>query len=493
MAADGSRRRSPAPAARPGCGGRGDRGVGHRDAQLGLLCGSCDSRTSSTWSSLVPAAPRGRTGTRSAWSAATRTPRSRAILFAVDPVHAVVDEAVEWGADLLVVAPPAVPPPAPRSPPHPEGPGRARAGRATAAACSPRTPTPTSPAGGVSEALAAALGLADVACRSSPTRETALDKLVVFVPARRTPSGVGRRSPTAGAGRDRRLRPVHLHARPARARSGRCRARSPRSARSARSRWSPRRGSRWCCRGAARHGVVAALRAAHPYEEPAYDVLELADRAGPPRRPAGSACCRSRSTLREFADQVAHGAARRPRAACGWPATPTAMVEHRGGVRRRRGLPARRGARGRAPTSYVTSDLRHHPASEFREQPDGPALVDVPHWAAEWTWLPVAAERLVAALGRAWRDTVDGARSAPTTTDPGPSGTDHCPRSTALKADPFAQLSCSTSRSSTARSTSCAHRLGDAARRRPSSRELARAGTTTLDDAAPDARSRSPT
>lgn len=46
---------------------------------------------------------------------------------------------------------------------------------------------------------------------------------------------------------------------------------------------------------------------------------------------------------------------------------------------------------------YLTSDLRHHPASEFREQ-DGPALIDVAHWAAEWTWLPVLAARLRAAL-----------------------------------------------------------------------------------------------
>ena len=44
---------------------------------------------------------------------------------------------------------------------------------------------------------------------------------------------------------------------------------------------------------------------------------------------------------------------------------------------------------------YVTSDLRHHPASELLERgPQAPALIDVPHWAAEWTWLPVAARRL---------------------------------------------------------------------------------------------------
>jgi putative NIF3 family GTP cyclohydrolase 1 type 2 len=46
---------------------------------------------------------------------------------------------------------------------------------------------------------------------------------------------------------------------------------------------------------------------------------------------------------------------------------------------------------------YVTSDLRHHPAAEFAEKA-GPALVDVAHWAAEWTWLPVVAARLTDAL-----------------------------------------------------------------------------------------------
>lgn len=56
----------------------------------------------------------------------------------------------------------------------------------------------------------------------------------------------------------------------------------------------------------------------------------------------------------------------------------------------------------RAADVYVTSDLRHHPASEFREQAllaDGPALVDTSHWATEWLWLDVAAEQLRAAAG----------------------------------------------------------------------------------------------
>ncbi len=44
---------------------------------------------------------------------------------------------------------------------------------------------------------------------------------------------------------------------------------------------------------------------------------------------------------------------------------------------------------------YLTSDLRHHPASEARAHHAGPALVDVSHWAAESLWLPVV-RRLVA-------------------------------------------------------------------------------------------------
>jgi len=47
---------------------------------------------------------------------------------------------------------------------------------------------------------------------------------------------------------------------------------------------------------------------------------------------------------------------------------------------------------------FVTSDLRHHPASEFLER-GGPALIDVSHWAAEWTWLPVVEARLLVAMG----------------------------------------------------------------------------------------------
>lgn len=50
---------------------------------------------------------------------------------------------------------------------------------------------------------------------------------------------------------------------------------------------------------------------------------------------------------------------------------------------------------------YVTSDLRHHPASEASERAKlgrGPSLIDVSHWASEWLWLDVAAAQLRAEL-----------------------------------------------------------------------------------------------
>jgi dinuclear metal center YbgI/SA1388 family protein len=47
---------------------------------------------------------------------------------------------------------------------------------------------------------------------------------------------------------------------------------------------------------------------------------------------------------------------------------------------------------------YVTSDLRHHPVQDAREQASlrggTPALIDVAHWASEWLWLDIAAQQL---------------------------------------------------------------------------------------------------
>lgn len=53
------------------------------------------------------------------------------------------------------------------------------------------------------------------------------------------------------------------------------------------------------------------------------------------------------------------------------------------------------GALDPAADCYLTSDLRHHPALEFREfHPRGPYLLDLPHFASEFLWLPALATRL---------------------------------------------------------------------------------------------------
>lgn len=48
--------------------------------------------------------------------------------------------------------------------------------------------------------------------------------------------------------------------------------------------------------------------------------------------------------------------------------------------------------------AYVTSDLRHHPASELRERAEfeggTPYLIDTAHFASEWPWLPGAERAL---------------------------------------------------------------------------------------------------
>jgi dinuclear metal center YbgI/SA1388 family protein len=55
----------------------------------------------------------------------------------------------------------------------------------------------------------------------------------------------------------------------------------------------------------------------------------------------------------------------------------------------------------RSADVYITSDLRHHPASDARERAllgGGPALLDTSHWASEWLWLEAGARQLRSAL-----------------------------------------------------------------------------------------------
>lgn len=322
------------------------------------------------------------------------------VLLAVDPVRVVVDEAVAWGADLLLTHHPLL-----------------LTGVHSVAATTPKGrvvhdlvrhgvalhtchTNADSPAGGVSEALARTLGLRDLR-PLAPDPVEPMDKVAVFVPhealdrvtralveagagvignyaeCRWVSTGTGSFRPLAGATpavgqvgelehvSESRLEMV-LHRR-------------------------------------LRPRVLAALLDAHPYETPAYDLLELAD-APSSDRGSGRVGAVESTTVATFAAYVAQ------------------VLPHHSSVVRVAGDPDRRvrtvavcggsgdflleTARAAGVDAYVTSDLRHHLVSELREHayddppddPRTPALLDVPHWAAEWTWLPVAARRLTSDL-----------------------------------------------------------------------------------------------
>ena len=309
----------------------------------------------------------------------------RRVLFAIDPVDAVAAEAAERGADLLVTHHPLY-----------------LRGTTSVAATTPKgrlvhrlvsgrcglfvahtNADVASP--GVSDALAQAVGLLDVA-PLQPLGADPLDKLVVFVPtedADRVLDAVAAEGAgaigdydrcawtTAGEGTFRPLPgaspTVGAVGEVARVAETRLEVVLPRARRSA---------------------VVRAMLAAHPYEEPAYDVFELATVLGP-RGLGRIGRLPEPVTVQELTAAVARAL---PATASGVRASgdPMRVVEHLavcgGSGDDLMGVAAAAGA-----DAYLTADLRHHPASEG---PEGLALLDAAHWATEWPWLADAARRL---------------------------------------------------------------------------------------------------
>ena len=156
-----------------------------------------------------------------------------------------------------------------------------------------------------------------------------------------------------------------------------------------------------------RRAVRDALLAAHPYEEPAYDVLELVELPSD-QRGDGAGLGRVGELTRPttVAGLARHLAAALPTTArgvsfAGDPGRPVTRVAVQAGA----GDDLIDDARAAGAEVYITSDLRHHPAAEALAWPDAPGLIDISHWAAEWTWLPVVQRLLDEALG---------ARSVPT-------------------------------------------------------------------------------
>ena len=315
----------------------------------------------------------------------------RKVLLAVDPAPAVIAEALEWGADLVVCHHPLL-----LSPVHgvaattPKGRVVHDLLRAGAALFTAHTNADV-PAGGVNESLARAVGIVDPQVLLDED-DTAVDKLVTFVPHDHA-DDVRRALTSAGAGvigdydtvsfssaGEGRFRPREK-ARPAVGQVGELEV-------VAESRVEV------VCPRPLRRQVVEALTAAHPYEEVAYDLFELAEVPGARGSTRGHGRIGRLAeavSLREFAEQVASAL----------PSTAHGIRVAGDPDRRVETVVVGSGSGdflldtvlGTEADVYLTSDLRHHRAAEFREH-DGPALVDVAHWAAEWTWLPVVEAKL---------------------------------------------------------------------------------------------------
>ncbi|WP_028709538.1 Nif3-like dinuclear metal center hexameric protein [Propionicicella superfundia] len=307
------------------------------------------------------------------------------VLFAVDPTDAVIAEAVAAGCELIVTHHPLL-----LRGIHsvtsatPKGRRLLAMVRAGISAFNVHTPA-DSAAPGVSDAVADLLGLTGVRPLDAHVAEPR-DKLVTFVPADHVDAVVDALA-AAGAGTIGAYDRCYF----AVAGSGGFRASADAQpftgapgqiTEVAETRLElvlPRR---------RREDVTAALRSVHPYETPAFDLLPLADagvgtgigRIGtlPAPLPARDLAARLAASLPATVAGLRLG---------GDPERVVSRVAILAGA----GDSHLDAARAAGADAYVTSDLRHHPAEEALAWDDAPVLVDVPHWACEWAWLPHAA------------------------------------------------------------------------------------------------------
>lgn len=148
--------------------------------------------------------------------------------------------------------------------------------------------------------------------------------------------------------------------------------------------------------------AVQALRTAHPYEEPAFDLLPMVPL--PARRGTGRiGTLPTPMTLREF---TAHAAVTLPATAWGVRAAGDPdRILHSVAVCGGSGGSYAEDARRAGADAFLTADLKHHATVEAVTERGGTgmALVDAAHWATEAPWL----DALAAALRDRFGTTVD--------------------------------------------------------------------------------------
>ncbi|WP_343600713.1 Nif3-like dinuclear metal center hexameric protein [Mycobacterium sp.] len=265
---------------------------------------------------------------------------------------------------------------------------------------------------GVSDALAAALGLTVEAVLEPPPAVSDLDKWIIFVPPGHADSvraaifaagageigdysrcswsvtGTGQFLPGAGAS-------------PTIGRAGAVERVVEDRVEAVAPAWARRR-------------VHSALLAAHPYEEPAFDIVALT----PPPTDVGLGRVGMLSQPEPLHAFVSRVDAALPKTswgvrAAGDPDMPVSRVAVCGGA----GDSLLEAAATAGVHAYVTADLRHHPADEHTRASDV-ALVDVAHWASEHPWCEQAASVLRLAFGDALAVRICAVRTDPWNVEP---------------------------------------------------------------------------
>lgn len=312
------------------------------------------------------------------------------VMVAVDPTLAVVHEAVTWGAQLLLVHHPlmlrgvhAVPADAP------PGDVLTTLIENRCALLTAHT-NADSAMPGVSDAIASRLGLTDV----HPLAPTTLGSLLllVYVPEANVDAVIDAAA-TAGAGL------IGEYVRCAFTHMGTGTFDAPTTGRP----FVGEAGERGRAEEVAvqmvlparsRAAVETAVRATHPYEEPAYHFAVLAPSPAETATGIGRVgTLPATMTLAQFAD---HAAAAMPSTAVG--------IKVAGDLDSQIRTVALCGGSGDSLLDaaagydvYVTSDLRHHRVLDHLAA-GGCPVIDVPHWAAERPWCDQAAELLPKAL-----------------------------------------------------------------------------------------------
>lgn len=165
-----------------------------------------------------------------------------------------------------------------------------------------------------------------------------------------------------------------------------------------------------------RAAVLAAMRAVHPYEEPAFDIFALV----PPPAELGLGRIGTLPRPEPLRDFVSRVGVALPQTSWGVRAAgnPDMMVS-RVAVCGGAGDSLLGAAVAAQVQAYVTADLRHHPADEHCRSSQV-ALIDVAHWASEFPWCDQAAEVLRSHFGTSLQVRVCTIRTDPWNMATGP-------------------------------------------------------------------------